>query len=734
MKSKINNKKCLISLALIIFMVAPMFMSIVRADPSAAGTFSAVLNGTTSTNSISYPASPSPIGQTFKIDVRIDGAANVWGWSIPTVTWNPAVLNLTKVQEGSWLANNAPGGDATSFAGNSGSLIDNTVGKLNGGMSEAISGADQSVDSSGVVATLTFKVVGYGNSQITISGGYLHTTSDAADPKIYVACNSASVTVEQPRASINLYAHGTTNPNIGYPSLNNPINATFQVDLYINGATGVWGWNTGLTWDHSVLQLTNIAEGTYLSSTGATAFVSGYINNNLGKVEGGLNDAYTSYMTASATSGVLATLTFKIISYQPSASINLTSGTPATLLDASYPHNAITPVDLYNASYSWTPATATGPQAVITTTGSPFGSGSNQTITLMPITFDGSYSVAGTDTIPPYENCPITSYSWSIRLVDGTIVTSNASTVDLTAAQVGTNPGNIVATLTVTAPDSDGISAGTYNPWNTTTFTLQVIPPLPDGWNNWTNGALDIWTQNGGQGWNQSSNSFGPQQQVNITAKVTYNGAPVVGKQVAFNIYLNGSYLDARTAITDSNGFAYVTYRLPWQDSNPSSYFGIVTIQAAVDVSEVHLNDTCRFYYGYSLNLQSVQITNGISDSHNVGPVFFRNYAGLNTLTLRATVDSTNWTSESFYLTITIYDNNSVPVTYTILPETALPATEGVAGSHNTQTYDITCTIPTWAFVGSATVYVNLYNGNPTQNALPLSPEQSAKLYIYMGQ
>ena len=55
---------------------------------------------------------PIPWVQPFKIDIRVDGVTvGFWGWAIPTVSWNPAVLQLTKVAEGPFLADNTPGGD-----------------------------------------------------------------------------------------------------------------------------------------------------------------------------------------------------------------------------------------------------------------------------------------------------------------------------------------------------------------------------------------------------------------------------------------------------------------------------------------------------------------------------------------------------------------------------------------------------------------------------------------------
>ncbi len=173
--------------------------SLQAATMAAAGLstayFSAVQSGTTTTSSITLGPSPDPVGTTFQVDVRVDGVTTgFWGWAIPTVSWNPAVVHLTKVKEGPFLADNAPDGDSPAMTGTSSVLFDNSKGDIQGGLAEAIQGADVSTDSSGVVATLTFTVVGYGTSPITISGGYVIASNAVSAPQTSVTCNSATVT------------------------------------------------------------------------------------------------------------------------------------------------------------------------------------------------------------------------------------------------------------------------------------------------------------------------------------------------------------------------------------------------------------------------------------------------------------------------------------------------------------------------------------------------------------
>jgi hypothetical protein len=175
---------------------------------------SAVQSGTTSTSSITLGPSPNPIGTDVSIDIRIDNAGPIWGWTLPTVTWNPQVLNLTQVQEGPFLTDNT-GGGSTFFAGNSKQLWDNTHGLIEGGLTDALSIEGTSVESSGVLATLTFLVTGTGTSQITIAGGNLRANSTDS-VGVNVTCDSATIIVTLNGVS------STSSPAPGTSSSANP--------------------------------------------------------------------------------------------------------------------------------------------------------------------------------------------------------------------------------------------------------------------------------------------------------------------------------------------------------------------------------------------------------------------------------------------------------------------------------------------------------------------------------
>jgi hypothetical protein len=169
-------------------------------------------------------------------------------------------------------------------------------------------------------------------------------------------------------------------------------------------------------------------------------------------------------------------------------------------------------------------------------------------------------------------------------------------------------------------------------------------------------------------------------------------------------------------------------YRLPWPATNPTSAFGIMNITSTVNVAGSTISDSCPFMYNYILHTTSVTITNNDGHSSSNGPSFSR-YTGP-AIKANITVTNVSWNATSFYLTATIYDNNNVPVAYISLPETINPAKAGNPLDTNSQTFTVSLNLPTYAFVGAASLFVNLYTGNPTNLGVPFCQEASAALLI----
>ena len=79
----------------------------------------AVPSGQISSSSMTIGPNPDAIGQTIRVDIRIDNVTvGFWSWTLPTITWDTSVMNLTKVQQGPFLSDNT-GGDPTTLVGSS---------------------------------------------------------------------------------------------------------------------------------------------------------------------------------------------------------------------------------------------------------------------------------------------------------------------------------------------------------------------------------------------------------------------------------------------------------------------------------------------------------------------------------------------------------------------------------------------------------------------------------------
>jgi hypothetical protein len=175
---------------------------------------------------------------------------------------------------------------------------------------------------SGTVLTPTTQTVALTAAQVGTTPGTITVQltitapSVESDPAYTTTTSTTSITIpvlaNSPTGSISVVPSGTTTVS--------PISVqsgeTFSVDFYISGASDVWGWSTGVTWNPAVLQLESVTEGTFLPSQGSTFFVGNspsLFDNTNGLIDGGISESFQSSETASG-SGVLVTLTFLAVS------------------------------------------------------------------------------------------------------------------------------------------------------------------------------------------------------------------------------------------------------------------------------------------------------------------------------------------------------------------------------------------------------------------------------------
>jgi len=184
----------------------PRFPSVEAASSSITGTMSAVESGTNGTSSWSIGSNANANGTTIKVDIRIDGATplTIWGWSV-NINWTASILYLKGVSQGNFLSD----GGSTLMVGNSPSLWDNKGGSILGGLAcaDSSSMSPETQDTSGVLATLTFLVIGYGTATITLNNDQLRASSSERTGTSVTEKN-AVITVNKPTSATSGSSNG----------------------------------------------------------------------------------------------------------------------------------------------------------------------------------------------------------------------------------------------------------------------------------------------------------------------------------------------------------------------------------------------------------------------------------------------------------------------------------------------------------------------------------------------
>jgi hypothetical protein len=262
--------------------------------------------------------------------------------------------------------------------------------------------------------------------------------------------------------------------------------------------------------------------------------------------------------------------------------------------------------------------------------------------------------------------------------------------------------------LTVTAPDPTPPTAGSYIETNSEKHVIMQVTPA-------VGPAIDVYTEKGGKGvggdypfgW---SDAFGPQEEICVYAKVTYNDEPVEYKPVAFEVIdSNGTSRDYRTAFTNASGIAEVCFRIPWEGSDAELMFGDWSIVGTVDVAGQTVTDTVYFRFGYILSIRGITVTGSPLHKHE-------------SMTIDVDIKSISMTSKNAFLTIVAYDECGVPI--------GLASNGIIVDPEDGMQLGYTITIPSWAFVGTGTVYVNIFTAQPHVGGVPYCSEDSTIFII----
>jgi hypothetical protein len=267
------------------------------------------------------------------------------------------------------------------------------------------------------------------------------------------------------------------------------------------------------------------------------------------------------------------------------------------------------------------------------------------------------------------------------------------------------------------------------DPWtHTTTGATYTAPYVSPG------AAIDLYDQYpdpyGGQGPNQHSDSFAPQQLVCLYAKVTFGGDRVTNKLVVFEVHdALGDKVTLLQNYSDLNGIATVCFRIPMTDMTPGVWnpaiFGWWHVIATVEVDQVTVNDTLDFQVGWL-----VQVTNVAT----VGAPYLKYSDVMNfTATLQTIHEQPIWVLVS----VDSYDVMGYPISeiafwvFVNATRAACPFT----GNMTTTTGgmyvypNLIQNIPTWARVGTASVIGYALTDWPRNGGTPYGPQSPTTLF-----
>jgi hypothetical protein len=214
---------------------------------------------------------------------------------------------------------------------------------------------------------------------------------------------------------------------------------------------------------------------------------------------------------------------------------------------------------------------------------------------------------------------------------------------------------------------------------------------------------IDVFTGKSGKGLGAFGGAYGPNELLRIYGNVTYDGTAVASRDVSIAVAYNGSIYDSRVATTNATGIAHIELRLPSFTSSSEAMFGNWTITATAVVSEITVNDTTQFMFGFLSGVSGVQVPTSIP---RLGVLRIN-------VTINSLSNATGWSS----MHITLFDAAQVPIG-SFSKVNTLTATN--------QTVNATIPIPNSAFLGQATAYICLLASDGT----PVAPETTAVFQI----
>jgi hypothetical protein len=495
--------------------------------------------------------------------------------------------------------------------------------------------------------------------------------------------------------------NGATNRHeITYPATPNPIGQTFDVELRVANVSWLRLIGATLQWNASVLScaLADFAWGNFFDPA-VLRFPPTFTSGKAGGLGWTYNvgDGYKN--VTGAAHGWIATYTFHVIGagetlieFKPLAESVMKDKNSVVIAHSSYPCNVKVEQPLPSSPIAWFVWTPLLPEESET------------------ITFDARGSTDGYNGSQP---CPITDWYWDWD--DGSLIEHTLIAYPVTHAYP--TAGTYSVNLTVYAPDT-----GTYYPYDWVVRDVTVKAPSMGRF-------IDVYTDEHrhpgyttpyiGEGLYEDADAYAPQDMVILYADVKYNNWPIQNKPVIFavagpiNPYYNVTV--ERLAFTNSTGTATTSFRIDWPcEHSYDVVHGTWHVLAKVDIAETWVNDTLNFECEWIIELKpgSLEFDKTLAEGYN----------HCENVEITFNVTSSGWIDRNVFFTIVLYDELGVPFAEYVFYQTIHPG--------QTVVNTISMHVPKWAYVGTATAYINAFSNDPWLCGVPYGPELSGIFVI----
>ncbi len=233
---------------------------------------------------------------------------------------------------------------------------------------------------------------------------------------------------------------------------------------------------------------------------------------------------------------------------------------------------------------------------------------------------------------------------------------------------------------------------------------------------------VDVFTQKepySGRGADKPSDAFGPEDVVILYALVAYNDAPVGSVLVAFNIRVPSGAHFTISARTNASGMATVEFAILTPPINVSEgdVFGDWFVLGNVLMDGGVFQDTLTFKVDWIVKLLSVRTID-----ENL--TYRDNFGRESDIGLEVTLRSIALTVKNATIAFVIEDELSVPVNFSIIPNLAVTPNEKVVRFY------CRSTLPKWAVVGNATVFVSALTDLVANDGVPYCPSISTSFLV----